>query len=164
MRKPPDFLNDPKHPLGVLYQALADLHIQKRKIEADYKDAVAKIDAKAEALKLACKVLCEQYDPSYVPDSDLEAGVIAQLGMTDRIRAFLYANPTKSFTPKLVRDLLTANKFNLKGRSNPMAEVHTVLKRLVASGEVEEVISANNAKAYRWALPEGTAAEEPQAI
>jgi hypothetical protein len=45
-----------------------------------------------------------------------------------------------------------------------MAEVHTVLKRLVASGEVEEVISANNAKAYRWALPEGTAAEEPQAI
>lgn len=71
---------------------------------------------------------------------DINSSVIkasADVGMTDRIREIL-ATYRGCLQPTDVRDALVRGGFNLEGRSNPMAEVHTVLRRLVASGEVRE--------------------------
>lgn len=69
----------------------------------------------------------------------------ADLGMTDRIREILMADPPRGFQPTDVRNDLVRAGFSLEGRSNPMAEVHTVLRRLVASGEATE-----NDGYYAW--------------
>jgi hypothetical protein len=51
-------------------------------------------------------------------------------GMTERILAILKAGNNFEMTPTQVRDRLVETGFKLQGRSNPMAEIHTVLKRL----------------------------------
>jgi len=48
-----------------------------------------------------------------------------------------------------VRDLLASFGPELGG-SNPMATLHTLLKRLVAAGEAEEVLTEKG-KLYQWA-------------
>jgi len=153
--------NDPNHPLGFLHQKFEELKARRLELVAEYRKAVEEIDAKIASLDLAYKVLREQYDPDYVAEGFIEPG-FTELGMTDQIRALLFASPYKSFTPVLLRDLLVGLGVNLKGRSNPLAEIHTVLRRLVESFEVEEV-PLEKRKAYRWLLPERHAAKEPRA-
>jgi hypothetical protein len=153
--------DDPNHPLGFLHQKFEELKAQRLKVEAEYQKAIVEIDAKLASIDLAYKVLREQYDPDYVAEGCVEPG-FAELGMTDQIRALLHASPHKSFTPVLLRDLLVGLGVNLKGRSNPLAEIHTVLKRLVESFELEE-IPLEKRKAYRWAVPVRRAAKEPLA-
>jgi hypothetical protein len=63
------------------------------------------------------------------------AGLLGGLGgdgLTFRIRAALRAQPKEYFTPVEVRDLVEASGFDLAGRSNVMAEVHQILKRIGA--------------------------------
>ena len=68
-----------------------------------------------------------------------------EVGMTERIRAIL-KGANGMLEPTHVRDALVRTGFNLEGRSNPMAEIHTVLKRLaeknkrVITKEVEGVV------------------------
>ncbi len=71
------------------------------------------------------------------------------MGMTELSRVIL----KEKFFPVTAVDLkqlMEAKKLNLSRYSNPLAVVHTVLKRLVKNGEVRVVPQGNGKKAYQW--------------
>ena len=57
-------------------------------------------------------------------------------GMTDSIRGIL-AEAKEPLSAAEIRDLLETMGFDMKSYSNPLATVHTVLRRLTESGETE---------------------------
>jgi hypothetical protein len=59
------------------------------------------------------------------------------LGLTDACRLVL-RNATQSLTAREVRDRLASIGVDLEKHSNPLASIHTVLKRLHEAGELAE--------------------------
>lgn len=71
------------------------------------------------------------------------------LGLTDAIRKALQSNPKKSFTATEVRDKLKETKFDFSDyKSNPLASIHAVLKRL--KPEEVEGTEVDGVAAWRW--------------
>jgi len=86
---------------------------------------------------------------------DLKAGI------TQSARVILQ----ETFFPMTPSDLLKgieARKYNVARYVNPLAVVHTVLKRLVQSGEVREVLRADGKKTYQWVTTADKALSELQ--
>jgi hypothetical protein len=72
-----------------------------------------------------------------------------RMGITEASRLIL----KEKFFPMTASDLkkgLEAKKLDLSRYSNPLAVIHTVLKRLVKSGEVKVVPQDRGKKAYQW--------------
>ena len=70
-------------------------------------------------------------------------------GFTDSVRHVLRNVPSQALTAKKVRDLLRGAGFDLSSYTNPLASIHTILKRLAERGEV--VVSESNGELqYRW--------------
>ena len=98
-------------------------------------DQRSEIDRKLDAVQDAIKLL----EPLYGRDTELKAPGITlaealaqdDLGITAAVEQALTSNAYQSFYPTQVRDLLRENGFDLKG-DNPMATIHTILKRLAA--------------------------------
>ena len=90
----------------------------------------AAIDQKIKAVRRSIKVLEPLYGgvrPSGVyPMSILAKG---PMGITDRIREVLKANPNQALAPTRVRDLMLSFGFDIPNGPNPMATIHTILKR-----------------------------------
>jgi hypothetical protein len=81
---------------------------------------------------------------NFLPDAEREAQLkkleqlIAQPpGFTDAVRIVLSKNQGYSTTAIGVRELLVKSGFPLSGYSNPLASIHTILKRLADRGEVD---------------------------
>jgi len=49
-----------------------------------------------------------------------------------------------------VRDLLIADGYNMSRYSNPLASIHTILKRLTKADEVEAKVLKDGDVYYRW--------------
>ena len=90
------------------------------------------IEAKLAGLDSALVVLEQTYRVTNSPRGldALREQMEPADGMTERIRKILTACPRREFTPVEVRDVLGATGFDVKDRSNAMAEIHTVLKRI----------------------------------
>ncbi len=70
-------------------------------------------------------------------------------GFTDSVRKVLRANRWSAATAIAVRDMLAKAGFNLSAYTNPLASIHTILKRLAERGEV--TASTNDGQiSYRW--------------
>lgn len=70
-------------------------------------------------------------------------------GFTDSVRLVLRNVPSQALTAKKVRDLLRGAGFDLSSYTNPLASIHTILKRLAERGEV--VVSESDGEfRYRW--------------
>lgn len=70
-------------------------------------------------------------------------------GFTDSVRQVLRNVPSQALTAKEVRDLLRGAGFDLSSYTNPLASIHTILKRLAERGEV--VVSESKGEVrYRW--------------
>ncbi len=76
------------------------------------------------------------------------------LGLTDACRLVL-RNATQSLTALEVRDRLASIGVDLEKHSNPLASIHTVLKRLHEAGELAEGDrdDSSTRTAYVFALP-----------
>jgi hypothetical protein len=70
-------------------------------------------------------------------------------GFTDSVRNVLRNVPSQALTAKKVRDLLRGAGFDLSSYTNPLASIHTILKRLAERGEVE-VNASDGEVHYRW--------------
>jgi hypothetical protein len=70
-------------------------------------------------------------------------------GFTDSVRNVLRNVPSQALTAKKVRDLLRSAGFDLSSYTNPLASIHTILKRLAERGEVE-VSESGGEVHYRW--------------
>jgi hypothetical protein len=71
------------------------------------------------------------------------------VGITESARIILKEN-FFPLTASELKESIEARKHNLSTYSNPLAVIHTVLKRLVLSGEVRVVPQAKGKKAYQW--------------
>ncbi len=60
----------------------------------------------------------------------------AEAGLTDAVRAVLHNAQGQWVTAALVRDRLIQWGYDLSGYKNPLGFIHTILQRLVQSGEV----------------------------
>lgn len=70
-------------------------------------------------------------------------------GITDLVRLAL-KREIGPLTPIEIRNQVLFLRPDLSKQSNLLASVHTVLKRLVKSDEVDEVPALGGKKAYRW--------------
>jgi hypothetical protein len=74
--------------------------------------------------------------------------VTGKPGFTAAVKSVL--RPGVAMTPKHVRDLIVfLKKMDLSGYANPMASIHTTLRRMEAKGEIEETTTNKGEKAYR---------------
>lgn len=64
-------------------------------------------------------------------------------------------------TPLEVRDRLKATGFDIDRYSNPLAAIHTVLRRLTESGEVRRRASRSKGVTYEFRVPEARAITHP---
>jgi hypothetical protein len=71
-------------------------------------------------------------------------------GFTDAIRKVLELNKSRYMNPVSVRDKLKDMGYDLSKYTNPLASIHTILKRLVESGEVEPDEGVGGRTVYRW--------------
>jgi hypothetical protein len=128
-----------------LYEAQQDLarHLVKRQ-QLDQK--IARRHAVVTNLQNLCAEMDrKRFDQRVdrVIKKDLKAGI------TQSARVILQ----ETFFPMTPSELLRsieARKYNLARYANPLAVIHTVLKRLLQSGEVREVPQADGKKAYQW--------------
>jgi hypothetical protein len=74
-------------------------------------------------------------------------------GLTDACRTVM-RNAIHPMTPSDVRDRLTAIGFALETYANPMAAIHTTLKRLAEAGELKTSrVSPPGKRTYIWFQP-----------
>jgi predicted transcriptional regulator len=71
------------------------------------------------------------------------------MGITDLSRVIL-KETLFPMTARQVREKLEARKLDLSSYSNPLAVIHTVLKRLVKNGEARIIPQERGKKAYQW--------------
>ena len=74
-------------------------------------------------------------------------------GITQAIRDLLYEHPNRWVSAPAVRDKLKEIGFPIDGYTQPLAVVHTTLKRLVRQEEFESG-HIEGASRYRWACKE----------
>jgi hypothetical protein len=84
-----------------------------------------------------------------------DAPETATAGMTDCIRAIL-AKEKHPLSAAQVRDRLEQLGFVLSGYSNPLATIHTVLRRLTDAGEVEADYEMAESGPKRFSVKAGT--------
>src|ERR1019366_1147493 len=92
------------------------------------------LDKMIKVLEEAVAILTPAYEAEYCATPVLPRAL--NDGMTARIYEILVTNGDREFSPTEIRDLLVAGGFSLDGRSNPMAEIHQVLKRLAKNEDL----------------------------
>jgi|ERR1700686_3537679 len=71
------------------------------------------------------------------------------LQLADACRKVL-ASVNQYLTPIVIRDALVARRYDLTPYSNPLASLHSVLKRLLDSGEAIRTAGPDGKAMYRW--------------
>ena len=80
------------------------------------------------------------------------------IGLTEAIRTVLRSSPGSMFMPVTIRKELERRRFPLgKYKSNPLASINSVLKRLCDDGEIKFLNLSNGKPAYQWKLLGGMA-------
>jgi hypothetical protein len=130
---------------GTLYEAKQDLarHLVKRQ-KLDQK--IARLHAVVTNLQNLCADMNKQ---NFEKRIDRVIKKDLRVGITQSARVILQ----ETFFPMTPSDLLKsveARKYNLAKYANPLAVIHTLLKRLVQSGEVRMVPLTGGKKAYQW--------------
>ncbi len=72
----------------------------------------------------------------------------ASFSLTNHCRALLRMHAPDGLTPRDVKRLLTETGFDWNRYANPMAAIHTVLKRLTQQSEARTMIDRNGERRY----------------
>lgn len=132
--------NPYKEALSVAQSELIELNRQREELD----QRIARL---RETVFSLSQLVRETSDLEELSDED-SAHITSDIGFTDSIREVLKAGGTW-MTPIHVRDGLLRTGYPLDTYTNPLASIHTVLKRLVNRGEIE-VFNADEATFYRW--------------
>jgi hypothetical protein len=140
-----------------LFEAKQDLarHLVKRQ-KLDQK--IARLQAVVSDLQNLC---AERDQNNFERRVDRVIKADLAVGITESARVILKDN-FFPMTAKEIKEKIAARKLNLARYSNPLAVIHTILKRLVQSGEVRIVPQPNGRKAYQWISPADRALAELQ--
>jgi hypothetical protein len=126
------------------------------KVEADQQ-----ISEYTTALRALAKVMEDkEAGDAYLARLDSMSG---KPGFVDAIRTALRV-AKKALTPVEIRAWIQLGKtLDLSAYSNPMASIHTTIRRMKESGEVEEIINDKGEKAYRSKAKTGGITPPPRA-
>lgn len=113
-------------------------------------EAEKQISEYTNAIKALAKVVeDEEAGNAYLVALDELSGKPGFLSMVRTILRFQSGVP---ITPGQVRTHIQLSKMmDLSGYSNPLASIHTTLRRMKDSGEVEEIVNDRGEKSYRMA-------------
>jgi hypothetical protein len=150
--------------MAIDYQAWynnAKAELQRvRDEKAEMQGAIAERDKQIDALIQTLNALGKLVGEEFVAPRDGELEPPA--GMTDSIRTIL-TQEDAPLTASEIRDRLEAKGFDIKSYSNPMANIHTILRRLTESGEVEtthELNAPSGGKRFTMQLTKNLAVEK----
>jgi hypothetical protein len=129
----------------MLYEAKQDLarHLVKRQ-KLDQK--IARLQSVVSDLQNLCSELNRK---NFEKSVELVIKADLKVGITESVRVILREN----FFPLTAGELkgkIEARKLQIARYANPLAVIHTILKRLVRSGEVRVVPQPEGKKAYQW--------------
>ncbi len=111
---------------------------------AEAQKAVAEYTTAIRALAQVCED--EEVKATYLLKLEELSG---KPGFLDAIRSVLKVHQN-ALTPKEIRSWINmGKKLDLSGYSNPMASIHTTLRRMKEYGEVEEIQGPKGEKAFR---------------
>jgi hypothetical protein len=116
-------------------------------------DQLLEVNAKLDSLRdtaYSVSHLCEA-DPEKEFPHLFERESPQDKGITDAIRKLF--TPGLGYTAIQVRDGLRAKGFRIDHYKNPLATIHTILKRLVKSGELHAIESDDNEPTSYFRLP-----------
>ena len=129
----------------MLYEAKQDLArylVKRQKLDQEI--------ARRQAVVSKLQDLCAEEDQRQFKKAvDRVIKADLKVGITEAVRVILQDN----FFPMTAVDLkkqIEARKLNIQRYANPLAVIHTVLKRLIQSGDVKVVAPINGLKAYQW--------------
>lgn len=123
-------------------QDLARLLVRREKI--DHK--IARLQAVICELQNLCY---ESHRKQFQKRVDAVIKADRAKGITELSRAILQEK-LFPMTASELRKAMEARKLDLSVYSNPLAVIHTILKRLVKGGEVKVIPKENGQKAYQW--------------
>jgi hypothetical protein len=83
--------------------------------------------------------------PELFPDS-----IDPDTGLTDAVRDVLWENVETFISPVFIRDTLKAKGYEISKYKNPLASIHSVLKRLKTQKEVFDS-NREGRTVYKWA-------------
>jgi hypothetical protein len=110
----------------------------------------AECDRRIEALQKAVKILEPIYRQTGTATASVELLLrSSDLGLTDRVRAILQASE-RPLSPTQVRERVQDSGLDLSEYSNPLATVHSVLRRLVEAQQVIAKAGIGGTKFYEW--------------
>jgi hypothetical protein len=109
------------------------------------------IDVHIEHAKNAIVALAYMLNDPSDTEREISAAedILGRRGLTEAIRRVLQESAV-GMTPVEVRDTLANSGMNLLEYSNPLAAIHTVLKRLVKARDVKPATTNGNETVYQW--------------
>jgi hypothetical protein len=108
-----------------------------------------KMEQKEAALRSILSLHDEDEVQPYLEQLELN---IHSEGFTDAVRRVLRTTED-GLAATDVRDKLPDAGFSLDGYTNPLASIHTILKRLAKTPDVESATGKDGVVRYRWAHP-----------
>ena len=129
----------------MLFEAKQDLArhlVQRQKLD----ERIARRHAVVSELQNLC---AERDKRSFDRRIDRVIKADLKVGITESARVILQEN-FFPLTASELKERIEARKLNVARYANPLAVIHTVLKRLVQSGEVRVVLQTKGNKAYQW--------------
>jgi hypothetical protein len=136
-----------KHELKPYRAAVLLCSLRLHKLLAKREKLNLEIERVSDLLTANANFLPEQEKAAQL--QQLEQLVADPPGFTDSVRKVLRANPGLAATATAVRNMLANAGFNLSAYSNPLASIHTILKRLAERGELTTTVK-NQQTCYRW--------------
>jgi len=109
-----------------------------------------KMEEKESALRSILKLHDDEEVEAYL--EQLEWNVHPE-GFTDAVRRILRGNHAQALTPTDVKERLPQIGFTLEGYTNPLASIHTILKRLAKTQDVKAVVGRDGSARYQWVGP-----------
>ena len=128
--------------MGVDYNSILEESIAEyQELRATRDELDMQIAKKFQFIKATINLLPDKEKLRYTALVSL--GRLEEHGPTLAIRKVLQDKPTRWMTATTVRNLLVVNGFDFSGyRSNPLASVHSILKRLGQEGEIDVLRAA----------------------
>jgi hypothetical protein len=123
-------------------QKLAQLLVERQKLDKE----IAELHGVVGKLQDLC---AEQDQRNFWRGAERVIKADLKVGITESVRVILQENVLPMTAVQLLEQV-KARKYNLARYKNPLAIIHTLLKRLVKSGDVRVAAPINGLKAYQW--------------
>jgi hypothetical protein len=141
----------------MLYEAKQEMaHLLVQRQENDQE--IARVHRVISELQNLC---AEQDQRNFWDGAERLIKADLKVGITECVRVILRQNVLPMTAVELLEQV-KARKYNVTRYKNPLAIIHTLLKRLVKSGDVRVAAPINGLKAYRWASAADKALSELQ--